>query len=34
MDSFVEKVKAENQFMSEDDIFISWDTIKNNYHKK
>lgn len=28
MDSFVEKVKEENHFMSEDDIFIHWDTIK------
>ncbi len=31
LDSFVEKVKTENHFMSEDEIFIRWDTIKNKY---
>lgn len=34
LDSFVEKIKTENHFMSEDDIFISWDTIKNKYLSK
>lgn len=34
LDSFVEKIKAENHFISEDDIFMFWDTIKNKYLSK
>ncbi len=31
LDSFVQKVKAENDFVRDDDIFLYWDRIKEKY---
>lgn len=34
LDSFVQKVKNENDFVRDDDIFLHWDTIKEKYAGK